>query len=124
MSNKRAKLPGAEVLFGNSPTTKQPNVKTLDSQDVEILKHQDTKNVKQEDSKTEEHQPVKPAKKPNVMTTVYFAPNTVKELEKAKVKLLVDYDLKTNKSEIVEVAVKNVLHDINQLSSLLRESKI
>lgn len=103
MSKKRAKLPGADVLFGDPQTVKQQNISTLKYQDVSQSEHQD----------------VKTEKKQNIMVTLYFLPETIKEIEKAKVKLLIDYDLKTTKSQMVEEAVKNALQNLDLLFSLL-----
>jgi len=95
MSKKRATLPKADVLFGNSKENKQQGIFT----------------AKQKDVKT--------AKQETVKVTLYFSMDTIKEIEKAKVKLLTDYNIRTTKSQMVETVVKNITQNLNLLSSSL-----
>ena len=95
MNKKRATLPKADVLFGNTKEDKQQNIFTA--------KQQNAKTVKQE----------------TVKVTLYFSLDTIKEIEKAKVKLFTDYNIRTTKSLMVETAVKNITQNLNLLSNSL-----
>lgn len=103
MNKKRAKLPGADVLFGDSQTAKHQNISTAKHQKISQLEHQ---NINTE-------------KKQNIMVSLYFSPETIKEIEKAKVKLLTDYDLKTTKSQMIEAVIRNTIQNLDLLSNLL-----
>lgn len=120
MNKKRAKLPGADVLFGDSQPIEQQNVLTLNNQNVKQPEHLNIEMLKhQEEDKTQKQQMIKAEKKQNIMATVYFSSETIKEIEKARVKLLTDYDLKVNKSQMVEASVRNMLKDLDLLSRIL-----
>lgn len=92
MSRKRAKLPGAEALLGHN----------LKSQNTKVLKSQEVKTVK-------------------VQSTVYFSPETLKEMEVAKARLFAEHNLKVTKSEIVEASVRKAISNIDSLVEVLGE---
>ena len=92
MSRKRAKLPGAEALLGHN----------LKSQNTKVLKPQEIKTAK-------------------VQSTIYFPPETLKEIEVAKARLFAEHNLKVTKSEIVEASVKKTISNIDSLVEILGE---
>jgi hypothetical protein len=92
MANKRAKLPGADILFN--------------------------KDEKQQDVKTSKRQNVLTSKGVERITT-YLSNDTIKDLEKARVVLLTEHNIKVQRSQLIEAAIRKALESPDDLAVFL-----
>lgn len=92
MNKKRAELPGADVLFNKDD------------------KHQDVKALKRNNSLSS---------KGVERLTIYLSNKTLKDIEKAKLTLLTEHNIKVPRSQFVEVLIKKALEKPDALKDFL-----
>jgi hypothetical protein len=123
MPKKLAKLPDANEQVIGAPLP-QPNapVVPLPVPSSKPLRKSAPMNATSETiSARRDRQPTQ--KKGRTQISVYFTKETLKRLEEVKARLRFDYNLKANKSDIIEYALNEGLAQPERLAQSLRDAQ-
>ncbi len=113
---RKPKLPSAADFFIGGDSVKQQGGKTVKRQKVQAFEEPEA------NAKAVQGSPPRTVNSGfTEKVTFYLPPNLLKTLELSRVQILLDHNLKANRSQIVQVILEEMIQNTDRIASLLEE---